>query len=241
MKRGFALLQNSKLKSRYDSSVFNDCVCCRSSVVLKLKVVALACCLRQQDYLAGHQTKPHTALFTSVRVPDLISAQSTYPANFSNPALRDRAQIWEWSLFHLSKIIWTVLHYKIFLFWRCKGYRMFCRADPALSCSIWLLRLCWLKLRRQQVCLSAFYNLERFAVIQLVIVCTSAAVVGVVPPSCIMVGMINWLDGAGLPGSTITLQTSSGRERTHDVIGLKSAYLHKWFCAEFNGMGREAA
>lgn len=67
--------QNNRPDMIQRKKFLNYCVCCRSCMVAKLKVVALAC-LRKQDHRAEHQNqKPGTALFTCVHLPDLISTQ----------------------------------------------------------------------------------------------------------------------------------------------------------------------
>lgn len=70
------------------------------------------------------------------------------------------------------------------------------------------------------MCPSALCCLFVFVRIHIVPVCTSTGSMGVVPPSCIRVQMIKrrlaWLGwmGAGLPGSIITLQSTSSQDCT---------------------------
>lgn len=177
-----------------------------TSTVPILKPVALAC-------ISERFTKLNPKLlFTCIHVPDLISTQLSHPANFSNPALWDEAQIWKTGTEPDSLIPNNLNRAEPSRTGRASLVRerfqdvLYCRAHPALSCSIWLfffcffLLLCWLKLRRQQVCLPALCSLVWVCTdtaIEIVCACTGG--VGVAPPSCTRVEMINWLVGCRTP------------------------------------------
>lgn len=112
-----------------------------TSTVPILKPVALAC-------ISERFTKLNPKLlFTCIHVPDLISTQLSHPANFSNPALWDEAQIWKTGTEPDSLIPNNLNRAEPSRTGRASLVRerfqdvLYCRAHPALSCSIWLFFL----------------------------------------------------------------------------------------------------
>lgn len=113
-----------------------------TSMVPILKPVALACISERVTKLNPEQ------LFTCIHVPDLISTQLSHPANFSNPALWDEAQIWKIATEPDSLIPNNLNRAEPSCTRRASLVRerfqdvLYCHAHPALSCSVWLFFLC---------------------------------------------------------------------------------------------------